>query len=148
MTKIRGYFGIGISHVKTQANVGTLYRTAASMGASFVFTVGARFPKQSSDTQKSWKHIPALELDNLGQLNKLLVDCELVGVEFDTRAKNIRDFTHFERACYLLGAEDYGLSPKELSQCHRVVQLPGSLCHNVAVAGAMVMFDRWTKLVV
>ena len=37
------FFGIGIVRGKTESNHGLLWRTAYQMGASFVFTVGARF---------------------------------------------------------------------------------------------------------
>lgn len=145
---MRGYYGIGIYAAKTEANVGTLYRTALSMGAAFAFTVKARYPKQSSDTIKSWRHMPTFEFKTFDALINSLVDCELVAVELDEKAKNIENFNHLDRACYLLGAEDAGLPKEVLQKVHRIVQLPGVYCHNVAVAGAMVMYDRWIKRVV
>ena len=52
---------------------------------------------------------------------------------------------HPERAAYLLGAEDHGLSPAVLAMCHRIVVLPGRHCLNVAVAGSLILYDRWLR---
>ena len=57
----RGYFGIGVERPKTPANIGTLWRSATCFDASFIFTIGRRFPEQSSDTTKTWRHIPKME---------------------------------------------------------------------------------------
>lgn len=35
----RGYFGIGIYNGKNTANIGTLWRSAAILGANFIFTI-------------------------------------------------------------------------------------------------------------
>ena len=69
-------------------------------------------------------------------------DCQLVAVEMDERAKMLCDFSHPERAIYLLGAEDNGLPPKVLAQCQSVVCLPGERSMNVACAGSVVIVDR------
>ncbi len=34
-----GYFGIGIIHGKNSENLGTLWRSASILGASFIFTI-------------------------------------------------------------------------------------------------------------
>jgi len=142
----RGWFAIGIENTKTETNVGTLWRTAFSMGAAFVFTVGRRYKPQASDTPKSWKHIP---LFNFATLDEMLLlrpyDALLVGVELLPAAMPVTGYAHPQRAIYLLGAEDNGLSAKAVAACNQTVLLPGTVCHNVAVAGAMVMYDRVTK---
>ena len=43
MEQQSGYFGVGIVNGKSEANQGTLWRSAYQLGASFIFTVGARF---------------------------------------------------------------------------------------------------------
>jgi tRNA G18 (ribose-2'-O)-methylase SpoU len=143
----RGYFGIGIVHVKKEHNVGTLLRTAQSLGAAFVFTVGRRYDRQASDTTKAWRHIPLYHHDTIDQLvDSLPYSCPLIGVELDPRARPISNYVHPERAVYLLGAEDHGLTPSERARCHQLVQLPGAYCLNVATAGSIVMFDRVQKM--
>lgn len=142
----RGYFGVGIEHTKTEANVGTLWRTADLLGASFMFTVGRRYRRQASDTMKSWKHIPLFHFADLDDLwASLPLECRVVGVELDDRATPLCDYQHWERALYLLGAEDHGLTAEAIRRCHDLVVLPGRRSMNVAVAGSIALYDRYNK---
>jgi tRNA G18 (ribose-2'-O)-methylase SpoU len=144
---MRGYFGIGIFHGKTEANIGTLWRSASLMGASFIFTIGKRYSKQASDTMQSWRHIPLYNYENMGDFYKSLpYDCQIVGIELHPEAQPIKSFKHPKRCIYLLGAEDGGLSNEAIQSCHKLVQLPGEYSMNVAVAGSIVMFDRINKI--
>lgn len=140
----RGYFAVGIYGGKTPENTGTLWRSAQALGASFIFTVGCRYLKyHRTDTTKAPLHVPLFHFDTLDDLLKQCPgQADLVGVELTADATPIQAFTHPERAVYLLGAEDHGLSRDVLGRCRRVVVLPGRYCFNVAVAGSLVMFDR------
>ena len=145
-TKPRGFFAIGISHTKTAHNIGSLWRSADILGAAFIFTVSRRYRKQATDTLKSIRHVPLMHFDGVDDLVKHLPHgCPLVGVELDDRATPLASFAHPERACYLLGAEDHGLTPEERGRCHSLVQLPGRFSMNVAVAGSIVIYDRVTR---
>lgn len=142
----RGFFAIGVEHGKTAMNVGTLWRSAYLLGASFIFTVGRRYRKQSSDTLKTWRHVPLLHFDTLDDLCAHIPhDCLLVGVEMHPDAIPLHEVSHPERAVYLLGAEDHGLTNEAVDRCHRLVVLPGEHSMNVAVAGSIVMYDRYTR---
>ncbi|NPV80705.1 MAG: RNA methyltransferase [Firmicutes bacterium] len=122
---MRGYFGIGIEHTKAKQNIGTLYRSAMIFGASFIFTIGKRYERQKSDTVKAFRHIPLYHFQTLDDLYEHLpYDCKLIGIEIDDRAIMLRNFVHPERACYLLGAEDEGLSEEARDRCHALIQLP------------------------
>lgn len=139
----RGYCGIGVYHPKTEANIGTLWRSAHILGADFLFTVGHRYRRQASDTTKAWMHLPLFHFATVDDLVEHLPHaCPLVGVELDPRARMLSNFTHEERSCYMLGAEDSGIPLKVLDRCHRVVRLPGAYCLNVAVAGSIVLYHR------
>lgn len=139
----RGFFIIGVERSKTEVNVGTLWRTAHLLGAAFIFTIGRRYKPQASDATKAWRSIPLLHFDRIEEMrDKLPHSCPLVGVELDDRARPLHEFTHPERAAYLLGAEDHGLSKEALGTCHALVKLPGRYSMNVAVAGSIVMYDR------
>jgi len=130
-------------HPKNTHNWGSLIRTANLLKANFIATIGRRFPKQSSDTLKSHRHIPIYEYSTFEDFKKHLpYSCEIVGVELDDRAKYIHEFTHPARAVYLLGAEDKGLPPKVRDECHRLVKLKGRMSMNVACAGSIVLYDR------
>jgi tRNA G18 (ribose-2'-O)-methylase SpoU len=140
----RGYFGIGVFHPKTDINIGTLLRSAHAFGAAFVFTVGRRYKKQSSDVWHSSKHIPLYHYARIEQLKKYLPHgCPLVGVELDDVACPLGSYSHPERACYLLGAEDHGLPSAVRAECHGLVAIEGAaMCLNVASAGSIVLWDR------
>lgn len=142
----RGYFGVGIYHAKTEANVGTLLRHATLYGAAFVFTIGPRYRRQASDTCDTTRHVPLFEHDDLDSLiANLPYGCPLVGIELDPRARVLGDYAHPERAAYLLGAEDHGLPPVVTDRCHSLLRIPtpGRESMNVAVAGTLVMHDRY-----
>jgi len=138
------YFGIGVLHAKRETNIGTLWRSAHNFGASFIFTVGARYKRQSSDTTKAWRSVPLFTFECLDDLKRHIpYDAQLVGVELDPRATALNTFWHPKRAVYLLGAEDHGLSEAERAACHKLVVVPGAAhCLNVAAAGTVVLYDR------
>jgi len=139
----RGYFEIGVYHAKTETNIGTLWRSAYQLGAAGIFTIGRRYEKQSSDTPKTWRHIPLRHFATLGDmLANRPHGCEIVGVEMG--GKPLAEFVHPERAVYLLGAEDHGLPPDVLKLCNRRVALESvnTPSFNVAVAGSIVAYDR------
>ena len=143
----RGFCGIGIFHPKHEVNQGTLWRSAYAFGASFCFTVGPRFRKQAADTPDAWKHIPMYRFETVEDLKSHLpFSCPIVGIELHERSRPLHTFTHPERACYLLGAEDHGLPANVLEACHHLVQIDGlRMCLNVAVAGSMVLYDRVSR---
>jgi tRNA G18 (ribose-2'-O)-methylase SpoU len=140
----RGYFGIGIYHGKTEANIGTLMRSAQCFGAAFIYTIGKRYHRQASDTMNAMGAMPCYHYRTLTELlDNNPIGCRLIGVELDPKARMVGDYCHHQRAIYLLGAEDHGIPPKELARCHEIIQVPDtSRCLNVAVAGSIVMFDR------
>lgn len=144
----RGYFAVGIYGCKTEANIGTLWRSATLYGAAFVFTVGRRYSRQASDTPNTPLHTPLFHFSTVEDLREHLPNAApLVGVELDPRGRTLSGYGHPERAVYLLGAEDNGLPLQVLDQCHSVIQietvLPQSM--NVAVAGSIILHDRYVK---
>ena len=139
----RGYYGIGIYNGKVAANIGTLWRSAGILGADFIFTIGKRYQKQCSDTQKTPRHIPLYHYDDYEDFFKHIpYGCPVIAVELDEDAVPLEDFSHPERCIYLLGAEDGGIPKDILNRCKETVQLRGKYCYNVAVAGSIVMYDR------
>jgi tRNA G18 (ribose-2'-O)-methylase SpoU len=142
----RGFFEIGIINGKSELNVGTLWRSAYQMGASGIFTIGRRYPLQCTDTPKSQLTIPYREyLDFDGFQPTIPRNCVIVAIEMGGRP--LKNFVHPERAIYLLGAEDNGISKKVLEHCHSIISIPAvrTSSYNVAVAGSLVMYDRQNK---
>lgn len=141
----RNYFGIGIYHPKTTENIGTLWRSAHNFGADFIFTIGRRYKKQASDTTKAERHVPLYEYKSFKDFKEHLPrGCQIVFVEQVEGAKNLKDAVHPGIACYILGAEDYGVSEK-LMHGYPKVYIDTPHCLNVAVAGSIVLYDRQAK---
>lgn len=139
----RGYFGLVCYRPQTKQNWGSLYRTAGIMGASFIGTIGERFRRSASDVPETWKHIPMFFWDTFAAFQESKpFDSMLVGVELDSRARPLAQYTHPERAIYMLGAEDDGIPPDVLAKCQHVVCLPGERSMNVACAGSVVLTHR------
>ncbi len=145
----RGYYGIGVYEPKTTENIGTLWRSAFLFGADFIFTIGARYHKQPTDTTKAWLHLPLYNYTDFEDFLKHVPEgCEVVCIEQDEKAKDLPVVNHSERVIYLLGAEDYGI-PKEYLKGRQTIQIPYSenFSANVAVAGSIVMYDRFSKAI-
>lgn len=143
---MQGYFAIGIYHPLKSVNIGSLYRSAYCFGASYIFTIGQKYHKQSSDTVRSWKNIPLFNYPTSEDFKNFVpYDCLIIGVEQTSKAKQIHSFAHPRRAIYLLGSEDQGLSDSILKLCHDIIEIPSKQCLNVAMAGSIVMFDRLNK---
>ena len=142
----RGFFAIGIYHPQRDVNIGTLLRTASIFGASYTFTIGKKYLKQSSDTTKSYKHMPHFNFPSFDDMkNSIPYEAQLIGVELLSCARSLIKFTHPRSSIYILGAEDDGLPSSVLNQCHHIVNLPGDVSLNVAVAGSIVLYDRLNK---
>ncbi len=140
---MRGYFGIGVEGLSKAMNAGNLFRTAHAFGASFVFTVNARYSVTSgkSDTSRTPLHVPWHAYDSPEAL-ALPEGCELVGIEFLEEAAELPTFHHPQQAAYVLGPERGSLSPALLARCRHVVRIPTRFCVNLGTAGAIVMYDR------
>ncbi len=143
----KGYFAIGAERISKSLNLGNLMRSAHGFGASFTFTVGATYKalEAHADTSKSRLHIPHYDWATLDDM-ALPDGCKLVGVELLESAIGLPSFRHPLRAAYVLGPEMGALSEPLLARCDYVVKIPTSFCINVAMAGAIVMYDRVKSL--
>lgn len=143
----RGYFGIGAERISKPLNLGNLVRSSHAFGASFIFTLGAH-PQAfefKSDTAKSTEHMPHYHWDSVADM-RLPEDCRLVGIEFLPEADDLPSFPHPLKAAYVLGPELGSLSPELLARCDHLIRIPTAFCINVAMAGAIVMYDRMKSL--
>ena len=141
----RGYCGIGIWYPSKEVNVGTLFRSALALDADFVFTIGRRYSRQSSDTPNTTKHLPYYHYESFEDFKKNRPKgARLVCVEITEGARDLRSFCHPEQAIYLLGSEGGGL-PAELLGNNIVVKIPSQTCLNVSSAGTVTLYDRLAK---
>lgn len=143
----RGYFAIGAERMSKALNLGNLMRSAHGFGASFTFTVGATYRalEAHADTSKSQLHLPHYNWNSLDEM-AFPQGCRLVGVELIDEAIDLPSFRHPVRAAYVLGPEKGSLSPQLLERCDFTVKIPTRFCVNVAMAGAIVMYDRVLSL--
>jgi tRNA G18 (ribose-2'-O)-methylase SpoU len=143
----RGYFAIGAERISKALNLGNLMRSAHGFGASFTFTIGGTYQalEARADTSKGAQHLPHYDWTSITDL-KLPAGCRLVGVELLDTAIDLPSFRHPARAAYVLGPERGALSPDLLARCDHVVRIPTSFCVNLAMAGAIVMYDRVRSL--
>lgn len=145
---MRGYFGIGAEGISKPMNAGSLFRTAHAFGADFIFTVKAVYHRREggkSDTSDSPGHLPLYHFPDIASMT-LPVGCRLVGVELTDDAVELPSFRHPQAAAYVLGPERGSLSPELTERCAFVVKIPTRFCVNLAVAGAIVMYDRMLSL--
>ena len=141
---MRGYFGIGVEGISKPMNLGNLLRSAHAFGASFFFTIAPAFNTRqvkSSDTSDAARHLPLYTYDGVDSL-MLPRGCALVGIELTDEALELPSFRHPQAAAYVLGPERGTLSPELMALCDHQVRIPTRFCVNVAVAGAIVMYDR------
>lgn len=137
--------GIGILHPEHTENMGTLWRSAMIFDVNFIFTIGRKFVKQTSDIYESYKSIPCFYYRNFDDFYAHLpYNCRLIGVEMHEKAIKIEDYEHIAQCVYLLGSEHTGIPKSILERCHQVVQLPKGN-YNVAMAGTIVLYDRYLK---
>lgn len=142
-----GFYGIGVLHMEDEQNLGTLWRSAFILGASFIFTVDRKYKRCASDVTRAWTKIPLYHYDSVVDLLKNIPhSTQLVGVELCDSAIPLGEFRHPARAIYLLGSESVGLPAKVLQACHSVVSLPGNFSLNVAVTGSIVANHRYSQV--
>jgi tRNA G18 (ribose-2'-O)-methylase SpoU len=143
----RGYFAIGAERTSKALNLGNLMRSAHGFGAAFTFTLGATYHalEARADTSKGQWHLPHY---NWGSVDELVLPerCRLVGIELINDAIDLPSFRHPLRAAYVLGPEKGSLTEPVLRRCDFVVKIPTHFCVNVAMAGAIVMYDRIKSL--
>ena len=124
-------------------NLGNLMRSAHGFGASFTFTIGATYQalEARADTSKGQWHLPHFNWVAIDEM-ALPENCKLVGVELLDEAIDLPSFRHPMRAAYVLGPEQGSLSEGLIERCDHIVRIPTRFCVNVAMAGAIVMYDR------
>jgi tRNA G18 (ribose-2'-O)-methylase SpoU len=148
MTKVRGYFGVGVEGISKTMNVGSIFRSAHAFGAGFVFTVAAEYKKQigkRADTSNTSGQVPFYSFPDRDSM-VLPEGCQLVGVELTDDAIDLPSFRHPANAAYILGPERGSLSPEMTARCDHIVKIPTKFCVNVGIAAAVIMYDRIQSL--
>ncbi len=141
---MRGYFAVGIEGISKAMNAGSMMRTAHAFGANYFFTVGSHLKKNElmwSDTSKTLNNLPVFHYETIQQLERPR-GSRVVGVELTDDAIELPSFAHPRCALYVLGPENGSLSESSLAVCDHVIKIPTQFCINLAVAGAITLYDR------
>ena len=145
---MRGYFGIGVEGVHKPMNLGALLRSAHAFGAGFAFTIAATYERDEgnlADTSDAAGNLPFYEYPDIERF-WLPQGCQLVGIEIVDDAIELPSFRHPINAAYVLGSERGSLSEAVLARSVHVVKIPTRFSINLALAGALVMYDRMVSL--
>lgn len=140
---MRGFAVIALDNPKFDSNVGGAMRAASCYRAGMVVTSGKRFKKEPTDTMKTYRHIPTLNVDDV--FDAIPYDCVPVAVDLIEGATPLPEFLHPERAFYIFGAEDATLSSRITNRCKHVIYVPTEQCMNLASIVNVVLYDRLVK---
>eukprot|EP00658_Telonema_sp_P-2_P062276 TRINITY_DN50946_c0_g1_i1.p1 TRINITY_DN50946_c0_g1~~TRINITY_DN50946_c0_g1_i1.p1 ORF type:complete len:293 (+),score=54.86 TRINITY_DN50946_c0_g1_i1:163-1041(+) len=147
-----GFFGVALLRSTSELNHGTLWRSASTFGASFMATIGAPYSKSvegCTNTTNAAKGAPMWRFDAWGDFCKVApMDAPWVAIEMG--GEDLDTFVHPARCVYILGSEAQGLPSSVVKACVAHVSIPAAEnarthSSNVAVAGAIVMYDRLAK---
>ncbi len=154
-----GYFGIGVYHPKYADQHRHAVAIGLNLGASFIFSIGPRFPDraldhvvradpalgQQSDTAMTHRHIPYMRFESVFEARHAMPLVEWIAIEQTESSNTLYEYLHPKRAAYLLGAEDSGLPKSVIDACRATVEIPSARCLNVAAAGTVILYDRNAK---
>lgn len=140
---LRGYCCIGLYHPKCAANVGGCLRAAYVYGASLIAISGHRYSQHSTNTTKTERHVPMLQVENLKDV--IPYGCVPVAVDLIDGAKPLPNYMHPVRAYYIFGPEDGTLGKSVLDWCRDIVYIPTRYCMNLAACVNVVLYDRMCK---
>jgi RNA methyltransferase, TrmH family len=135
--------GLALWHVGDPGNVGTLIRTADALGPAFVAlspgSADPTSPKALRASMGSVFRIPFAAFDEVPQPKIGLVA---------HGGRPLAEFDLPERVTFVLGAEREALPGDVAASCDELVSIPlaeGAESLNVAVAGAIVLYERWRR---
>ena len=139
----RGYACVAIHEPKNALNIGSILRASSCYQAALIVVAGRRYKNAATDTPKTWRHTPLLEVDDVRQA--LPKGCVPVAVDIIQGARPLPNYTHPERALYVFGGEDRTLKGEVLEWCRDVIYVPTHGCMNLAGAVNVVLYDRFAK---
>lgn len=141
---MRGYCALALYNPKNSLNVGHVLRAAGCFEANLVVLGGCRIPvKAITDTQKAWRHIPTIRLDDIFDAQPY--DAISVAIEICDGARPLTNFVHPERGFYVFGPEDNSLPDKVFKRCQHRIIVPTVSCMNLAATVNVVLYDRLAK---
>lgn len=143
--KPRGFFAVGLDNPKTPVNIAAALRACGCYGAAMLATSGHRYRKHGCDTNKDWRRMPFVQVEDLKTV--IPFGCVPVAVDLVDGAESLVSLEHPERAFYVFGPEDGTLGERILSWCPKRVMIPTRTCMNLAACVNVVLYDRMQKQV-
>lgn len=144
---MRGFAAVGLVNPKNSINVGSALRAAGCFEASLVVVAGLRperyMGRIASDTQKTYRHTPVIRIADV--FDAAPYDCIPIAVDLVPGARDLRQFTHPERAFYIFGPEDGTLGRAIVDRCKYAIMVPTRFCMNLAATVNVVLYDRMLK---
>jgi 23S rRNA (guanosine2251-2'-O)-methyltransferase len=143
-----------LDHLQDPQNVGTLLRTAESIGIHGVVLPARRAvavtPAVVNASSGATEHLPIATVSNLAQTIATLQQAGLwvVGLENDPAAQEFDQADLGGPLAFVLGAEGPGLARLTRDRCDFLVRLPlaGQIASlNAAVAGSIVLYHTWRQ---
>jgi tRNA C32,U32 (ribose-2'-O)-methylase TrmJ len=138
---------------KYAQNVGVAQRAASCYGVGQVWWTGNRVPISGDGKrfrlprEERMKEYESVKLFNTDYpFDEFDSDVVPVAIEVRKNSESLPDFIHPEKALYVFGPEDGGLTRVTLQHCQRFVVIPTAHCLNLAVAIGTVLYDRSMKL--
>lgn len=139
----RGFFCVGLFRPKTPANVGSALRACGNFGAASLIVDGDRYHGAPTDTMKTSRHMPLMQVSDLHEA--VPYDCVPVAVDLLPGATPLHEYKHPERAIYIFGPEDGTLGKNITDWCRDIVSVPTNGCMNLAGTVHVVLYDRMAK---
>jgi len=140
---MRGYFCVGLFQPKTTENVGSALRATWLYDGAMLVTTGNRYKPVSTDTMKSYRHLPLMQAEDL--FDVIPYNCVPVAIDLIDGAEPLPNYKHPERAYYIFGPEDGTLGKKITDKCRDKVFIPIKSCMNLAATVNVVLYDRMVK---
>jgi 23S rRNA (guanosine2251-2'-O)-methyltransferase len=150
-------FAVVLDNVRSQSNVGSIFRTADAFLTEKIFLCGITSTPPQRDIQKTalgatesvdWKYYPTaveavLELKKTGY--------QIIGIEQVEGAAGLQDFVLDKKKKYALvfGHEIYGVEQEVINLCDQCIEIPQfgtKHSFNIAVSAGIVLWELNRKL--
>lgn len=127
--------------------MGAVARATGCFDADYMATIGTKYDHHATAVGHE-RHVPIWYFNKFRDLKVSFPwDTKIVAVDYNDDATPLSEYQHPERAMYVLGEEGPGFEqyPEVLERADDTVYIDAEYCMNVAVAGNMVLRDRYNQ---
>jgi hypothetical protein len=150
------FCALGVDSPKLAVGVASLWRSCFCFKADFIFSIG--LPIEEYESGEPYLYLPKRVVDGTKFLHFRGIEtlkefakennARLVAVEWPIVSVGytpLPDYTHPDRAIYLLGSERGKGEAEWVKDCDDVVSLPAERCLAASAIGSIVLYDRFLK---